>query len=333
MISKRMSKPSGTTISELKEALGCDRKAVYRMIHTMEELGFPVYDEKIPLEREKRWKLEERYLKRLPNVKVPDIELDLSEIVALHLIKGEAQVYRGSEIERKVDSAFAKLGMLVPQDLLEKLGRVRTLFIPLEKFSKDYAGKEEIIDALTEAMLQQRTCNARYHSFSRDVVTSFRIEPLKFFENDGGLYAFVRATDYDEIRILAVERIQELTVTGEPFSYPQGFDPEELLSQAFDIVYDDPIEARIWISSSQAKYVKERRFVRNQNVIEQEDGSIILELKTSGWWDVRRWVLSFGAEAVVLEPEALRDQIVEETRRLLEGYSATGSKKNRPCRP
>lgn len=64
--------------------------------------------------------------------------------------------------------------------------------------------------------------------------------------------------------------------------------------------------------------MKERRFVRNQKIIEQEDGSIVLELKTSGWWDVRRWVLSFGAEAVVLEPEELRDWIVEETRRLLD---------------
>ena len=314
------SSPSGTTIGELKEALGCDRKAVYRMIRTMEELGFPLYNETPPLEREKRWKLEESYVKRLPNVSVPDVKLDLSEIIALHLIKGEAQVYRGTEIEKKVNTAFAKLGMFVPEGLLEKLGRVRTLFIPLEKFSKDYAGKEEIIAALAEAMLQQKTCLVRYHSFSRDAVKTFRIAPLKFFENDGGLYAFVRVTAFDEIRILAVERIQELTIMEEPFSYPEEFNPEELLGQAFDIVYDDPIEARIWISKSQAKYVKERRFVRKQKVIEQDDGSIILELKTSGWWDVKRWVLSFGAEAVVLEPEALREEIVEVTRRLAEAY-------------
>ena len=35
-------------------------------------------------------------------------------------------------------------------------------------------------------------------------------------------------------------------------------------------------------------------------------------MSTSGWWDVKRWVLSFGADAKVLEPIELRKEIVEE---------------------
>jgi predicted DNA-binding transcriptional regulator YafY len=35
-------------------------------------------------------------------------------------------------------------------------------------------------------------------------------------------------------------------------------------------------------------------------------------MSTSGWWDVKRWILSFGADAKVLEPIELRKEIVEE---------------------
>ena len=44
-------------------------------------------------------------------------------------------------------------------------------------------------------------------------------------------------------------------------------------------------------------------------------------MKTSGWWDVKKWVLSFGAEARVLKPEKLRKEIIEEMKAGLARYS------------
>lgn len=35
-------------------------------------------------------------------------------------------------------------------------------------------------------------------------------------------------------------------------------------------------------------------------------------MNTSGWWDVKKWVLSFGAEAEVLEPAKLRRDVIDE---------------------
>jgi predicted DNA-binding transcriptional regulator YafY len=110
-------------------------------------------------------------------------------------------------------------------------------------------------------------------------------------------------------------------MTGNSFEYPEDFDPEKKLSEAFDMVFDNPIEARIWFSADQAKYVKERRFARRQKIIDQPDGSIILEMKTSGWWDVKRWVLGYGKDAVVLEPEKLRGEIREELKSQVKRYS------------
>ena len=315
------SKPAGTTIKELQETFGINRSSANRIIKTMENLGFPLYDEKLFMEKEKRWKFDETYLKRLPNINIPDLKLELPEIIALYFIKGEARLYRKTEIEKKVNTVFAKLGAFVPAELVKKLGRVKTLFVSSENFAKDYSGKEAIIDSLTDAMLQQKTSYVKYHSFTQDRISNFTIDPLYFFESQGGLYVFVRATSFDEIKILAVDRIQELTLTDNHFEYPDDFDPDEKLNEAFDMVYDDPIEAKIWISSSQARYVTERRLVKNQKVTNQEDGSIILDIKTSGWWDLKRWVLSFGVNAEVLEPIELREEIAKEIKILNSMYS------------
>lgn len=188
------------------------------------------------------------------------------------------------------------------------------------KFTKDYSGKEEIIDSCTDAMLKKRTCYVKYHSFSSDEIKNFKIDPLCFFENNGGLYLFVNATSLGDIRILAVERIQEITPTELVFECPEDFDPAALLDSAFEIVYDDPIEVKVWFSSDQARYVKERTWAKGQSITEQPDDSIILEMKTSGWWHVKKWVLSFGCEARVLEPGGLRKDVAQELKAALADY-------------
>lgn len=306
------SKPEGTTINEMASHLGVDRRSVYRIIRVMENIGFPVYTDKIPTEKEKRWKLEESYLKKLPNMKIPDVNLKLTEILSLFMLKGGEGLFRGTEIEKNIKSAFGKLGLFLPDKAFDQLNKIKALFLSPAKFTKDYSGKEEIIDQLTDAMLNAETCKIKYHSFYDDKIKKFQINPLHFFENDGGLYILVNTTTFEEIRTLAAERINEITKTGEIFEYPKDFDPEELMESAFDIVYGDPIDVKIWFSSNQARYIKERMWSKTQKIKNQKDGSIILSMHTSGRWDIKRWVLSYGAEAKILEPEDLKNEINDE---------------------
>lgn len=49
----------------------------------------------------------------------------------------------------------------------------------------------------------------------------------------------------------------------------------------------------------------------------------MLWMKTSGWYDVRKWILSFGAEARVLEPEHLQDKVRNEVAMMFKGYGGT----------
>ena len=106
--------------------------------------------------------------------------------------------------------------------------------MPAAKFAKDYSGKEEIINQLTEAILQRKSCLVTYHSFSDDKVKDFSINPLHFYERDGGLYIFAHTTAYGDVITLAVERINSLVITPDAFEYPKSFEPEAMLDSTFD---------------------------------------------------------------------------------------------------
>lgn len=86
------------------------------------------------------------------------------------------------------------------------------------------------------------------------------------------------------------------------------------------MTFDDPVEVTIWFTADQARFIRERQWAKEQKVTERKDGSIVLAMETSGWYDVKKWMLSFGADAVMLEPVAMREQIRNELENSLKRY-------------
>lgn len=312
-------RPQGASIEELEEGLMIKRRAVYNLLNIMEcDLNFPIYNENDGAVVRK--KFSETFLQKLPNMDIPNLNLTLAEIMSLYFLRGNEGIFRGTEISKAIDSSFQKLDAFLPEGLAAKLKGIKTLFIPSARFVKDFSGKEEIIALLTESMLQMKTCRVSYYSFLDDKINEFNIDPLHFFERAGGLYIFVNATDYADIRTLAVERIQALWISGKSFTYPETFEPDRLLEEAFSFIYDDPINAKIRFSAAQARYIKERKWGKEQTITENPDGSIVLDIATSGRKDLVKWVLSFGTDAEILEPRDLRCEFGENIKSMAEIY-------------
>ncbi|WP_161946287.1 WYL domain-containing protein [Desulfonatronum thiosulfatophilum] len=211
---------------------------------------------------------------------------------------------------------MAKLEACFPEGTLNKLRKIQTLFVSSEKFSKDYSDKEEIIEDLLDAMLQQKVCVIRYHAHGEDQINKFMVEPLHFFEHQGGLYAYVQVPKHGKIITLAVARIIELTVTAQKFDYPEGFELMNTLPWLSGVTTEDPMLVRIRFTRDQARYVKERRWAAEQIIVEEDDGSIILEMRTSGLWEIARWVISWGSDAEVLEPSDLKISLETEINKM-----------------
>ncbi len=55
-----------------------------------------------------------------------------------------------------------------------------------------------------------------------------------------------------------------------------------------------------------------------QKVKNNPDGSIILGFEASGCFDIKQWILGLGAEAKVLAPDKLRQNLADEVKRMAE---------------
>jgi proteasome accessory factor B len=201
--------------------------------------------------------------------------------------------------------------MLMPTDYLSvaQSDRLESIFVSGSRHPKNYSESEETIDKLLEAIVERTACTVSYTALSHGETKRYRVHPLRLFEHDGGLYLFAHLSSPDVIRILAVDRIEEITLLREHFEEPSNFDPEALLETSFDLTLGDPVSITVKFTPEAARRIRGRQWSREQQITENEDGSLTLQMETSGKQDLLRWVLSFGIEAEILDPPELREEI------------------------
>jgi predicted DNA-binding transcriptional regulator YafY len=71
-----------------------------------------------------------------------------------------------------------------------------------------------------------------------------------------------------------------------------------------------------------ARYVTESSWHSSQQLTPQNDGSLLAEFDLGHTEEIKRWIQSFGKHAVVLEPEQLRTEIVDEIDALRGAYAS-----------
>lgn len=315
-----LSRSEGATIKEIAEVAETKKRQAHRVIEAIQNMGIPVYDDKPDGEREKTWHIDEGYLRKLPNMAVPEPNFTLPELFVLSFIKGSSSIFHDTEISRYAESSFEKLKGFASSRLFEAFERMESAFVNRVRFVKNYNGLEDLMLDILEAIIGRKKSIVRYNSFKSGAVKEYHVKPLHFFEENGGLYLMVQIDSTGDVYTFALERIKNFEISSESFDYPSNFNATEFLNRPFGLFMDDCFDSRIWFSERISKYIKERRWAENQKINKNEDGSIILEMQTCGWLDVKKWVLSYGKEARVIEPEKMRREIIEETKYIAENY-------------
>ncbi len=126
--------------------------------------------------------------------------------------------------------------------------------------------------------------------------------------------------------MFAVSRIKMLHQTGEEFTLPAGgFNPDEFLRPSLSLFQGEPCRVRIWFAPEVAGYIEERIWHESQEILREKDGSLIFAAEVAGLDEIQFWLRSWGANAVVLEPMALREAMQKEAALVLSRYSESWS--------
>jgi predicted DNA-binding transcriptional regulator YafY len=117
--------------------------------------------------------------------------------------------------------------------------------------------------------------------------------------------------------MFAVERIRSITLTDHPYQMPLGFDVEEYVQDALMIMRGRRVDVELLFSKKVAAWVKDKLWHSSQETFPLKDGRLRMTLKVADTDELVGWILSFGSQVRVIRPEALRQNVREEARKIL----------------
>jgi len=309
----------GLALREIAETLEVSERTVQRDFEILQELGFPIEFQED--EYGKRfWRMPHDFFRTGPLV------LGLTEAVSLHLAERLLDPLAGTLFADGLGSVLDKIRSLVPARALDYFAELDKRVHVRRIGTTDYTAHADTLRVLTEAIRRERTVSVTYRSFWRQeqYVTGFDPYGLVYF--DGDLFVLGRSPRADGLRILKVARVAAVETTSEEFERPADFELEAHFRTSFGIVHTSaaPVEIVAKFTGSAAALVSERAWHESQRLawldanatlfdeIPDEPEAVLATFQLAEMVEFKRWIKGFGAEAQVVRPEWLREEVRSE---------------------
>lgn len=173
--------------------------------------------------------------------------------------------------------------------------------------------------AWTEAVLLGRKLRVAYKGFGQMRARDWLVAPLGLVQNGAVFYSPVRFESHQDVRTIALHRVQRAEIVDEP-SDIQNFDLSAwLASGAMGFGGDERIALELRLSSEAAELLQEAPLSDDQEIGQDKGGDHRLKATLLDTVQLRIWLLGQGARITVLKPSALRQWVGRE----LEAAAAT----------
>jgi proteasome accessory factor B len=301
----------GIGAESLASELEITRRTVYRDLDALMFAGFPITSEK----RDGRV-----FYRVVEGFKLGDTPFTPDELLALGFSEDLLRSLEGTVFHDSIQSALAKIRASLGPELAGFLARLRDSFRVLPGPHKNYADLADVIRTLNEAVLARRTVHMKYTTARTGETAAREFDPYRVWYRSGGLYTIGHDHKSGELRTFAIDRIKAPELTPRRFTVPADFDFEARAASAFGVVIEPAERVRIRFAPRRALYVREHDWHPSQQIARLASGEIELTMDVGPGDELASWVLSFGADAELLEPAALRAQVARELARAGKQY-------------
>lgn len=306
--------PGGLTVAEIAKREETGIRTIYRDLESLQAAGFPLYTERV--DRVNRWAFIDTFKFKIP------APFTLTELMSLYVYRDLVRFLKGTPFFDSLESVFKKIQSTLPPQALRYLDQIQSVFHVGIKPYKEYGKFRDILKQVNAAALESRRIEIVYHSLHRKERTLRKVDPYKVWFYDGTIYLIGRCYLREEVRMFVLDRIKMLKVTDERFTLPKDFNLEDFMRHSFKVMHDELYTVKVRISPAWARWVGEKIWHESQKVSKLQDGSLEITFRVAGLDEIKRWILSLGPDAIVLEPEKLRVMVRENLMGTLGQYGA-----------
>ncbi len=286
---------------ELAESCEVSRRTIYRDLELLAEAGIPV-----------RYRPERQGYQLGKGFFLPPTALDETEALALLVMARQWRGGDGLGLLRHAWGGAIKLVQGLPEDVRERVLAAAEPF-RAEPSSLDLAtDRQEIHDTILASLTRQRQVRVWYRGITNGVDECTKFSVYRLLLRDRNWFMIGRTSLHRRIEVIGIPWVRKVVLTDDPSTIPPRFNLLRFLGQAWG-VDRHPIRYRIGLrfSAEIAPEIDKIVWHRTQRRVTQPDGRVDLHFVLDGIEEVLRWVLGFGDEVEVLEPDELRSRVFQ----------------------
>lgn len=295
---------NGMPAAEMAEKLGCHKRTIYRDLEALQIAGFPIYTD----QRENRrfWSLLDTSRHQAP------IPFTITELMALYFSRDMLKIFRDTVFYESLESLFEKIKTTLAPEYLDYLKRLEdTIRVEPNPHGK-FGRYRDVIHLANQAALERKYVQIRYYSLTRKSESTRKVAPYKIWFFNGIFYMVGYCDLRQDIRIFALDRVKEIRVTEATFTIPDDFSFQKYMNASFGVFRGKAETVKIRFSENIAHYIREKTWHETQRITSDPAGGIIFTADVAVTADLKAWILGWGSQAVVLEPESLKLDIRKE---------------------
>lgn len=312
VMTRLISRTRGATIYELAEALEKDVKTARNRMRELTYM-FPIYSDPDP----DNGKILRYKIPKYSNVQLflPDMTFNEEEKSVFKMLSGAADMTPALEIPtrrliNKLTLMASERGSLIKTGANEPTPIINAQTIVPKSVDNKILHKK--INLLLKAISERKWLNLTYRNIEKKSTYDTKFYPILVFISHRNPYVYGFNLN-DEIRMLAVDRIEEIKGSEE------GEHPkcdmallQDLLSDPFGISCEvEPYEVKLLIAPYQVPYEKEKRWPAGKVSFKDTDKGTIMTARTRTRFDVQRYIFERTPYIKVLEPEWLVESVIE----------------------
>lgn len=247
--------------------------------------------------------------------RLPAMDIRESDLFAIYLADKLLAQYENTPIHAGLISVFRKIEDSLPDKLAAGPGNDQTRFTVFPPFATVIL--PEVLATVFACLRQSIRMEIDYKN-PGGIPMQRRVDPYHGVRFEGDWYVVGFCHLRQAVRTFSLARITAVRQLEERFIVPADFDFSKLCGSHFGVHWgEEEVEVRILFAPSVADYVRERQWHPSQTMEEQADGSLILTLTVNHLLELKRWILSWGDGAQVLEPPDLADTIRRTAQRMV----------------
>ncbi len=185
------------------------------------------------------------------------------------------------------------------------------------------ADADQVHDLVYQALLENRTLQLEYLRLGGTDVRAYTVHPQALAVRQGVIYLVCVFDGHDDLRQLALHRIQSAKLGDKTAQRRADFDMDQYIAQGeFGTRKGQMIPLHCRFRARNGEHLRETPLSADQTI--EDDGEDYFILRATVPWtaELNRWLLGWGPTMQVLGPPALREEIEA---RIREMYAQLGA--------